>query len=40
MKLDNMNLSELNIKHYLVTKNEMKRRGLINGDIESLNDIF
>jgi len=40
MKLDDMDISQLDIKHYLVTKNEMVRRGLLLGVIESLNDIF
>jgi len=40
MKLDDMDISKLDIKHYILTKNEMVSRGLINGEIQSLNDIF
>lgn len=37
-KLDNMPLDELNIQHYLLTKNEIIKRGLLKGDLQPLND--
>lgn len=39
-KLDEMPLDELNIQHYLLTKNEMIKRGLLKGEISTLNEIF
>lgn len=36
-KLDNSNLEDVNIQHYLLTKNEMIKRGLLKGEIQPLN---
>ena len=37
-KLENMPLDQLNLQHYLITKNEMIKRGLLNQDIQPLNN--
>ncbi|MEA3498049.1 MAG: hypothetical protein U9R16_03210 [Campylobacterota bacterium] len=38
LKLEAIDVEELNIQHYLITKNEMIKRGLIMGKIQPLND--
>ena len=37
-KLEDMPLAKLNIQHYLITKNEMIKRGLLKAKIQPLNN--
>ncbi|MEA3497610.1 MAG: replication endonuclease [Campylobacterota bacterium] len=37
-KLDSLPLEKLNIQHYLITKNEMIKRGMLNQEIQPLNN--
>jgi len=39
-KLDAMDINTYDIKHFIVTQNELVKRGLLAGEIQSLNDIF